>query len=263
VETGAGEWWAVFLATRDYTDRMYNTGRETFLMPVHWENGWPIITTGDQTVPYVNRRPALPPQPAPPIPTSGNFTIRDEFNGPTLPMYWEVIRTPRVQTYDLTSTPGSLTLYARPVGFETTGIPSFVGRRQQHQRMTATTAIRYVPTRDGDKAGIVAFQNEDYYYFLGVTRDAGQTVVRLEKHAGPPTSRNGTIVASAPIAVKPGAPIYLRIHANADRYDFLYALQPDAWQTLATDQDGKILSTTVAKGFVGTMLGLFAEAADR
>jgi xylan 1,4-beta-xylosidase len=263
VETPSGEWWAVFLATRDYTDRMYNTGRETFLMPVHWENGWPIITTGDQTVPYVNRRPALPPQPPPPVPTSGNFTIRDEFDGSKLPMYWEVIRTPRVRTYDLTSTPGSLTLYARPEGFETTAIPSFVGRRQQHQRMTATTALRYVPTRDGDKAGIVAFQNEDYYYFLGVARDAGQTVVRLEKHAGPPTSSSGTIVASAPISIKPGAPLYLRVRARADRYDFLFAEQPDQWQTLAGDQDGTILSTTVAKGFVGTMLGLFAQSAAR
>ena len=166
-----------------------------------------------------------------------------------------------MQTYDLTSTPGSLTLYARPAGFETTSIPSFVGRRQQHQRMSATTAIRYAPARDGDKAGLVAFQNEEYYYFLGVTREGGQTVVRLEKHAGPPTSRTGTIVASAPIAVKPGAPIYLRIRANADRYDFLYAEQPDAWKTLAGDQDGTILSTTVAKGFVGTMLGLFAQSA--
>ena len=232
-------------------------------MPVRWENGWPIITTGDQTVPYVNRRPALPPQPPPPVPTSGNFTVRDEFDGAALPVYWNVIRTPRVPVYDLSSTPGSLTLYMRPVGFETTGIPSFVGRRQQHQRATATTALRYGPVRDGDKAGIVAFQNEDYYYFLGVAREAGQTVVRLEKHAGPPTSRSGTIVASAPIATKPGAPVYLRIQARADRYDFLYAEQPGEWRTLARDQDGTILSTTVAKGFVGTMLGLFAQAADR
>jgi alpha-N-arabinofuranosidase len=242
---------------------MYNTGRETFLMPVRWVDGWPIITEGDQTVPYVARRPRLPPQPPPLIPTSGNFTIRDEFDSPTLPLYWNVIRTPRVATYDLTSTPGSLTLYMRPVGFETTSIPSFVGRRQQHQRATATTALRYTPARDGDKVGLVAFQNEDYYYFLGVTREAGQAMVRLEKHAGPPTSRTGTVVASAPITTRPGVPIYLRIQADADKYEFLYAEQPDAWRTLGGNQDGTILSTTVAKGFVGTMLGLFASAAER
>ena len=261
VETAAGEWWAVFLATRDYVDNFYNTGRETFLMPVRWENGWPIITTGDQTVPYVAKRPNLPPQPPPPVPTSGNFTVRDEFDGSTLPPYWHVIRTPRVRTYDLSSVPGSLTLYARPVGLETTGIPSFVGRRQQHQHFSATTAIRYAPERDGAKAGIVAFQNEQFYYLLSVARVAGRTVVQLEKHAGSQTGPAGTIVASAPVEASPDRPIRLRIQGKADRYDFLYAEGAGGWKTLAADQDGRILSTNVAKGFVGTMLGLYATTA--
>ncbi|MFL5620337.1 MAG: glycoside hydrolase family 43 protein [Gemmatimonadaceae bacterium] len=261
VETSAGEWWAVFLATRDYVDNVYNTGRETFLMPVRWENGWPIITTGDQTVPYVAKRPNLPRQPAPPIPTSGNFTIRDEFDGSTLPPYWHVIRTPRVKTYDLTSSPGALTLYARPVGLEPSGIPSFIGRRQQHQRFSATTAIQYSPSRDGEKAGIIAFQNDEFYYFLSVARVAGRPVVQLEKHAGAQTRAADTIVASAPI--EPSRPIRLRIRGRADRYDFLYAEGNGPWKTLAADQDGRILSTAVAKGFVGTMLGLYATTAAR
>ena len=261
VETSAGEWWAVFLATRDYVDNVYNTGRETFLMPVHWENGWPIITTGDQTVPYVAKRPKLPRQPTPPVPTSGDFTVRDEFDGAKLPAYWHVIRTPRVQTYDLTTAPGALTLYARPVGLEPTGIPSFVGRRQQHQRFSASTAVRYAPTRDGEKAGIIAFQNDEFYYFLSVARVAGRTVVQLEKHDGPQGGAAGTVVASAPIDAN--GPIRLKIQGRADRYDFLYADASGAWKTLAADQDGRILSTAVAKGFVGTMLGLYATSAAR
>jgi xylan 1,4-beta-xylosidase len=258
VETAAGEWWTVFLATRDYVDNVYNTGRETFLMPVRWENGWPIITTGDQTVPYVAKRPTLPRQPAPPVPTSGDFTVRDEFDGPNLPVYWQVIRTPRVRTYDFTTTPGALTLYARPVGLEPTGIPSFVARRQQHQRFSASTAIRYAPARDGEKAGVIAFQNDEFYYFLSVARVAGKTMVQLEKRAGPQAA---TVVASAPIEAN--GPIRLKVQGRADRYDFLYAEGNGAWKTLAADQDGRILSTAVAKGFVGTMLGLYATSAAR
>jgi alpha-N-arabinofuranosidase len=261
VETANGEWWAVFLATRDYVDNVYNTGRETFLMPVHWENGWPGITSGNETVPYVAKRPNLPRQPAPKVPTSGNFTVRDEFDGPTLPPYWQVIRTPRVQTYDLTSAPGALTLYARPAGLETTSIPSFVGRRQQHQRFDASTEIRYRPAHDGEKAGIIAFQNELYYYLLSVSRVEGKTVVQLEKHAGRPSGDSGTVVASA--AIDASRPIRLRIRGRSDRYDFLYSERNEAWRTLAADQDGRILSTAVAKGFVGTMLGLYATTAAR
>ena len=39
-----GTWWTVFLASRNYGIDHYNTGRETFLLPVTWTgDGWPII----------------------------------------------------------------------------------------------------------------------------------------------------------------------------------------------------------------------------
>ena len=47
-------------------------------------------------------------------------------------------------------------------------------------------------------AGIIAFQNEEYYYPLSVARVTGRTVVQLEKHAGTQTGAAGLIVSSAP-----------------------------------------------------------------
>jgi hypothetical protein len=46
--------------------------------------------------------------------------------------------------------------------------------------------------RDGEKAGIIAFQNEEYYYLLSVGRVSGGTVARLEKHAGPQPGDDGS-----------------------------------------------------------------------
>jgi len=94
-----------------------------------------------------------------------------------------------------------------------------------------------------------------------VAREAGRTVVQLEKHAGPQTGAAGVIVSSAPVDAS--RPIRLQIQCRGDRYDFLYAEGASAWKTLAARQDGKILSTAVAKGFVGTMLGLYATTAVR
>ncbi|MGH1558535.1 family 43 glycosylhydrolase [Caulobacter segnis] len=37
VDTPDGQWWATFLAVRPYGDDLYNTGRETFLLPVEME----------------------------------------------------------------------------------------------------------------------------------------------------------------------------------------------------------------------------------
>jgi alpha-N-arabinofuranosidase len=92
----SGEWWGIFLATRPYQGDFYNTGRETFLLPLAWKDGWPSFVGGREPIPYVHARPTLPAQPAPAIPTHGNFTVRDDFSARTLAPYWLQIRTPRV-----------------------------------------------------------------------------------------------------------------------------------------------------------------------
>ena len=258
VRTPAGDWWATFLAVRPYEGDFYNTGRETFLMPVRWEQGWPFITTGP--VPYTHARPSLPRQAPPAVPTSGNFTVRDEFDGPRLAPYWLMIRTPRAAFHDFASAPGALTLRARPVELGAFGQPSYVGRRQQHLHASASTAMRYAPAREGDKAGLAAFQNDEYYYLLAVARSNGRTVVRLERRAGTATGARATVVAEAPLAAT-DAPVYLRIDARGARYDFSYATRPDEWIPLLRDADGTILSTRVAGGFIGATFGLFAYTA--
>jgi len=262
VQTPNGEWWAVFLGVRPYGDDaiQYNAGRETFLLPVRWTGEWPMILTDSATVPYVNTRPALARESAPLVPTSGNFTIRDEFNGPSLAPAWVFLRTPRERWYDLESARGALTLRARPVGLSGRGQPSFVARRQQHLRATATTVVRFAPATSKDRAGLAAFHNETHYFLLSVTSAGGKPVVRLERRAGSAEGAPLDIVAEAPLPVASGAPVYLRINARGGRYDFSYGVRPNEWSALAADQDGTILSTKVAGGFVGTMFGLFAYA---
>ena len=257
VELPNGEWWVVFLGVRPYEGDYYNTGRETFLMPVEWENGWPIIARGDETVPYVHRRPDLPAQPDAPIPTYGNFTYRDDFDADALQMNWNFIRTPRESWYSLTEVRGRLVLTARdePIGKQMQ--PSFVGRRQQHLNASASTAMYYKPDAPADKAGLVAFQNDDHYYLLAVTLADNGPIVQLEKEAGS-ASDEPVIVASAPLAPVGPGPIYLKIEARGDRYNFYYGTTPDEWILLKGDEDGKILSTKEAGGFVGTMFGMYA-----
>ena len=46
VQAADGSWWAVLLAMRTYGGYHYNLGRETFLVPVVWEDGWPVFAPG-------------------------------------------------------------------------------------------------------------------------------------------------------------------------------------------------------------------------
>jgi xylan 1,4-beta-xylosidase len=259
VETPSGEWWAVFLGTRPYHDDSYNIGRETFLLPVRWVDGWPVILSGQETVPYMLARPTLA-EASSPIPVGdGNFSVRDDFSDVVLAKYWTFMRTVRSTWYDLASTPGWLTIQARSDDIGGPGQPSFIGRRQQHIAASASTAMRFIPERAGDKAGLVAFQNETHHYFVGVARAGDSTVVRVEMSDG--ARVKDSIVASVPLRAAPGATLFLKIDARGAKYDFYYGTRAGEWVPLLGDADGTVLSTKHAGGFVGTMLGMYAYAA--
>jgi alpha-N-arabinofuranosidase len=256
LQTAAGEWWASFLAVRPYAEDFYNTGRETFLLPVTWKDGWPVITEPGQAIPWVHKRPHLPVQPAPAVPTSGAFSVREEFNGPALPLSWMTMRNPRTSWHSLAR--GQLRLAARPVGLGDFDNPSLLARRQQHPDATATTRVAFNPRAAGEEAGLVALQNDEYWFFLAVGAENGRRVVRLKRRAGSGDPANGKVVASAPITLS--GPVSLRIVARRGEYDFLFA-NGSGWQTLRTGEDGTILSTKTAGGFVGAVFGLHAVAA--
>ncbi len=151
VTTPKGDWWSVFLGTRPYQGDFYNTGRETFMLPVRWRNGWPEVTAPGATVPYVHARPALARGKAAPVPNSGAFHVRDEFAGTKLAPYWVQIRATDTGWRRLSG--GALAIDARPVALGGTGQTAFLGRRLQHGWATAETSVDFTPKREGDRAG--------------------------------------------------------------------------------------------------------------
>jgi alpha-N-arabinofuranosidase len=52
--------------------------------------------------------------------------------------------------------------------------------------------------------------------------------------------------------------VYLKIEGDGRTYSFSYAIRPAGWQMLKEHEDGSILSTVVAGGFVGTYVGPYA-----
>ena len=253
-----GNWWAVFLGTRPYQGNEYNTGRETFLMPVTWENGAPRITEPGEVMSYVVERPALPAQSPGPLPLTGNFTYTDEFDEAALSMHWLMVRTPSEQWYRLGEGNLFLSPDAEPIG--TAGQPNFLGRRQQHTNAEAVTEVSFTARAPGAEAGIAAFQNDAAYYTLGASVDAdGTPVVRLRKRFGDDMPETGEVVAEVPAASGNGEPLKLKIVARGPELDFYQSGTEGNWQSVALEQDGTILSTDKAGGFVGTLFGVYAQ----
>ncbi|MDY4285600.1 glycoside hydrolase family 43 protein [Xanthomonas sp. LF06-19] len=254
VEGPDGSWWAVFLASRTYDVRHYNTGRETYLLPVQWRDGWPVILPAGQAIPYAVKAPSWMQGEASQAPSTGNFVERDEFDAPTLGRGWLRVRVPRQDWADLRTRPGSLAVHPLPENLDTLRNPAFLGRRQQHLRFEASTAM--TRPEAGVAAGLAAFQNEDWWYFLGVRRvGRDRVVVFLEARAGKGATRT---VASR--EVDASTSLRLKIAGDAGTYAFAFdAGTGQGWQSLADDVDGTVLSTDRAGGFVGALLGPFAR----
>ena len=252
VEAPDHSWWAVFLACRAYGTDHFNTGRETFLLPVTWRDGWPIILRHGRGIPYMTRGPHFLTAHASAPPTTGNFTWRDDFDGPALKAGWLNVRTPNRPWADLGSRPGWLGIEPAAMPLDGLGNPSFLARRQQHSSFEATTAFE-LSAGDTVSAGLAAFQNEGYWYFLGARRAHDQIRIFLEKKSGHAVQTVATALVDALSRVQ------LRISADAGSYSFSYQAG-EGWRTLVSGDDGSILSTDVAGGFVGAVVGPYARA---
>ena len=166
VQTESGDWWSVFLGCRPYEDGYYNIGRETFLAPVQWIDGWPIINPGYEEVQYYYPSPVKSTKQSTGHPYSGNFTLKEDFKAKKLSPDWVFLRTPREKWYDLKDKKGFLSMQLRPETCSGTGNPSFLGRRQQHHQGYASITMEFLPSGENEKAGLLVFQNENHFYFL-------------------------------------------------------------------------------------------------
>jgi alpha-N-arabinofuranosidase len=249
VQTQTGEWWMCMLAMRPYGGYFYNLGRETFLAPVRWEAGWPIVSPGTGRVEFSYPAPDLPETNWTPIPA------RDDFDAATLAFHWNFLRTPRDGFYNLSERHSHLRLRLRPERLSEPVNPSFVGRRQQHIHFIAECKVEFTPRSEHECAGLALIQNNDFHFQFVITKTT-QPVLRLIKRA----HAKEEILAEKPVNK---AALYLKVEAHEQAYHFYFAEQPDTWRALTEQVDGRILSTPVAGGFVGTYLGMYASSNGR
>ena len=112
-----GTWWAVLLAMRPYGGYHYNLGRETFLVPVVWEDDGPVFAPGAGQVTARVVRPFLDAHPWPAQPA------RDEFPPPGLDLRWNALRGPTSSFATVTRDVGRLCLSFQPHTFADRGTP--------------------------------------------------------------------------------------------------------------------------------------------
>lgn len=254
VQTSGGEWWAVFLGVRPYERDFYNTGRETFMLPVHWQDEWPVILEAQTPVPWQVKRPGLPADQARVPPQTGNFTWRDDFERLALKPDWIRLRTSETRWANVDPETGFLRLTALSASLKDKTQPAYLARVQQHRRFAASTRME-LPAAENIAAGLAAFQNSAFHYFLGVKKTPRAYTVFLEE------VRDGvsSVAAETELSSQQGY-IVLGMEQKDATILFHYSVEPGENVVLASNVDAKLLSTRTAGGFVGATIGMHARS---
>ncbi len=116
---------------------------------------------------------------------------------------------------------------------------------------TVATTVRFAPTADGERAGLAALQSDRSYLFFGITRLAGKPAIALFTR----DKRDERLVASAPWSGKGPVTLTMRIDGATMAFDYRAGGRA---ATLVGDVDARFLSTAVAGGFTGTIIGPYA-----
>jgi len=255
VEGKDGKYYGVFLGIRPNEKDRVTIGRETFILPVDWSGEFPVFENG-----LVPMKPKLK-MPAgvvnrtgePGFFPNGNFTFKDELNGP-LDFRWVGIRGPR-DSFVTVSKEG-LRIKPFATNIKANVPTSTLFHRQQHKTFDATVSLKYSPAAENELAGLVCYQKESFNYVFGITKKGSDYYIVLAR------TENGktTVVASKQIELK--KPIQLQVTGNGDDYTFNFSIDGANFENLGGTVSGDILSTNIAGGFTGQMIGLYATTAN-
>ena len=278
VQTAAGNWYAVFLACQPYENiRQFNTGRQTFLLPVEWTEGQPVILKAGEPVPTV-------------------VDLSDELKG--------LVAKNTVEGFDgynpgplwskdglspfALSIRGSvdsktsfrkddrMALECGEEPLDVLGKPTAVLERITGQSFKAETVMEFNPAV-GSEAGLLCWHDDDHYMKLTKTLDStGKPVLRLEERCAserdvPFTLLFGRLESSIIYSFdmplegeEADAPLALKVEA-ADPVTYVFSYAPLikrkqlAFKQVGESRDGRHLSTLRCGGFEGAMVGVYAK----
>jgi alpha-N-arabinofuranosidase len=251
IKTPLGEWFSVFLGCRPYADEQFNTGRETFMLPVKWVDGFPVILDKDKEVPKVVTKNTISFKGET---QSGNLVWRDEFNKATLDMKWMMLRTPHHKWWKINN--GRLELDVVPQNLDQLTNPAFLARRQQHTNFDASVGLYFTPNRDKELAGLAYFQNEKNYFVFGKTMKENKQVVVLQSVV----KGVSTVIIQKELQQEEYLrDLVLSVSVLAGKAKFR-CLTAGKIILDTANVDVSNLSTKNAGGFVGSTIGLYATS---
>lgn len=271
-----GSWYMVMLGSRLMNGYHKILGRETFIAPVVWEDGWPVVSpeTGKVEMEYPNPPCLLQ------VSRVEEKKIIDHFDQETLGMEWNFLGTPYEDFIKIEDSCLKLKLLKKqmvPWEFHGTSTDlmekymrigktkecvSFVGRRQQHMKFEVMAKMIFEP-EEQEKAGLVVLQNDaqqlrlecglDERGMTAVTCYSARLQVEDEKQYYA-EERQGVLK----IRLNAQKEWYIGIQGNETTYSFCAGTAAEEMLPVA-EVDGSFLGSETAGGFIGAYIGMYAS----
>ncbi len=248
VEDMNGSWWAVCLMNRPtgYPFR-HIMGRETSLVPVKWENGWPVMGADGHVLEEFEVEAFAGEK----TPDTGKYIpgsdMVDTFKGSALHPSWEYIYNP---VDGLVTVDNGLKLWGNEFSICDDESKALICRRQEHFCFNADAEILYNPD-EGSEVGISIYMNNRHHYEAAITCKKGRKSVLLRRQIG---SLKGEEIC----AEISGETVVLRLSGTRNFYSFSYSVDGGEFNYIGGCETN-YLSTEAGGCFTGNMIALYAS----
>ncbi|ULO05264.1 glycosyl hydrolase 43 family protein [Paenibacillus sp. 19GGS1-52] len=241
VDTLDQDWYAVLFQDHDAV------GRIPCVLPVSWENDWPIIGMNG-SVPQVvqTKLPAAEPKP---------LVISDEFDYETnrLALNWQWNHNPDHGLWSVTERPGHLRLRTGQFTDSILFARNTLTQRTEGPACSAETVLEVSGMKPGDRAGLVALQNG--FGTVGVAAgEQGEFSVTMCINGGDGSEETVESIMFT------GERVYLKIDFNfedsLDQAQFFYSEDGTVWKPIGRTLHMKY----TLDHFMGYRIGLFNYA---
>lgn len=281
VEDANGSWWLVFLGIRRFSHALlHNLGRETFLAPVTWKDGWPVVGyNGNGTIELVMDAPLpgledeeskknihIDSKSGKPMLYS-DHSVHIDFSDDKLDKRLQFTRNPDMSHYIYDSVNTRLTLKGTDISLNEPGKSPTILSFKQPEFTTTLKAVVNIGKSNAARAGIAAYYNNDYHYEIYAGCEHGEKYIGFYKHI----HDMGVELSRIPLSKEEeNMNLLIKIDTDREKYTFSYALSDttDVNARIAYKQIGSGLNAglstegTRTMTFTGTLFSLFAEDGD-
>ena len=254
-----GRWWLCVSACRPYGEkskRSINMDRESFIVPVKWEGGWPYAAYESGHIDNAYSLSGLVVKRADDDADAVIFPVIDDFNESRFGFFWIVNRVWNDNLINLNGHSGILRLYGgRPLQEEEN--VAMLLRRQTAFCYEACCHICCHFAIDGDCAGIVCYQNERFNLRLQLKLMGKVVALQIIKTV------DGQDEVMLEDIVDGGChelDMVLRIVAEKQVLKFEYGHDERNMNLFKDNVDSTFLSPDKCNGCSGIMVGMFAVA---